>query len=132
MSHPWSFWSRPSAEVLQQLETVPWGLSDDEARLRRRGAHLLLKPKRRLSTYELLVRQFTGPIIFILLVAAGPAFFLADRTDTAIILMIVLISGLLGFWQERSANQAVARLLAIVPGDMSAIHRRCHTEGSRR
>ena len=79
-----------------------------------RDAHLLLKPKSRLSTYELLFRQFTSPIILILLVAAGLAFFLADRTDTAIILMIVLVSGLLGFWQERSANQAVASLLAIV------------------
>ena len=115
MSPRWSFWSHPSAEVLQQLETVLGGLSGDEARRRHlRDAHLRLKPKSRLSTYELLGRQFTSPIILVLLVAAGLAFFLADRTDTAIILMIVLVSGLLGFWQERSANHAVARLLAIV------------------
>ncbi|MCX5722450.1 MAG: magnesium-translocating P-type ATPase [Nitrospirae bacterium] len=115
MSDAWSFWSRPSAEVMQQLETVPQGLSGDEARRRHvRDAHLLLKPKSRLSTYQLLFRQFTSPIILILLGAAGLAFFLADRSDTAIILMIVLVSGLLGFWQERSANQAVASLLAIV------------------
>lgn len=115
MSPRWSFWSRPSAEALQQLETVLGGLSGDEARRRHlRDAHLRLKPKSRLSTYELLGRQFTSPIILILLVAAGLAFFLADRTDTAIILLIVLVSGLLGFWQERSANQAVASLLAIV------------------
>lgn len=115
MSHAWSFWSRPSAEVLQQLETTFQGLSGHEARRRHlRDAHLQLKPKSRLSIYELLFRQFTSPIILILLVAAGLAFFLADRTDTAIILLIVLVSGLLGFWQERSANQAVASLLAIV------------------
>ena len=115
MSHTWSFWSSPPAQALQQLETVPQGLTSDEAHRRHlRDAHLLLKPKSRLSTYELLLRQFTSPIILILLVAAGLAFFLADRTDTAIILMIVLVSGLLGFWQERSANQAVASLLAIV------------------
>jgi P-type Mg2+ transporter len=115
MSQTWSFWSRSPAEVLQQLETVPQGLSGDEARRRHlRDAHLLLKPKSRFSTCELLLRQFTSPIILILLVAAGLAFFLADRSDTAIILLIVLVSGLLGFWQERSANQAVACLLAIV------------------
>jgi Mg2+-importing ATPase len=34
--------------------------------------------------------------------------------DTAIILAIVLASGLLGFWQERGANHAVEQLLAIV------------------
>ena len=115
MSPRWSFWSGSPAEALQQLETVLGGLSGDEARRRHlRDAHLRLKPKSRLSAYELLGRQFTSPIILILLVAAGLAFFLADRTDTAIILMIVVASGLLGFWQERSANQAVARLLAIV------------------
>ena len=114
-SGQWYFWSSPSAEVLERLDSSPKGLSGDKARRRHlRDAHLLLKPKSRLSTYELLFRQFTSPIILILLAAAGLAFFLADPTDTAIILMIVLASGLLGFWQERSANQAVASLLAIV------------------
>ena len=114
-SDQWHFWSSPSAAALQELDSSSKGLSGDEARRRHlRDAHLLLKPKSRLSTYELLFRQFTSPIILILLAAAGLAFFLADTTDTAIILMIVLASGLLGFWQERSANQAVASLLAIV------------------
>ena len=114
-SDQWHFWSSPSAEALKQLDSDSKGLSGDEARRRHlRDAHLLLKPKSRLSTYKLLFRQFTSPIILILLAAAGLAFFLADPTDTAIILLIVLASGLLGFWQERSANQAVASLLAIV------------------
>src|SRR2546425_1691218 len=111
----WHFWSSPSAEALNRLDSGSKGLSGDEAQRRYlRDAHLLLKPKSRLSTYELLFRQFTSPIILILVAAAGLAFFLADPTDTAIILLIVLASGLLGFWQERSANQAVASLLAIV------------------
>ena len=115
LSGRWNFWSSSSAEALEHLDSGSKGLSSDEARRRHlRDAHLLLKPKSRLSTYELLFRQFTSPIILILLAAAGLAFFLADRTDTAIILIIVLASGLLGFWQERSANQAVASLLAIV------------------
>ena len=115
MSHAGRFWSSPPAEVLEQLDSGPKGLSSDEAQRRHlRDAHLLLKPKSRLSTYKLLFRQFTSPIILILLAAAGLAFFLADPTDTAIILLIVLASGLLGFWQERSANQAVSSLLAIV------------------
>ena len=72
MSHAWHFWSSPSAKVLEQLDSGPKGLSGDEARRRHlRDAHLLLKPKSRLSTYELLFRQFTSPIILILLAAAG-------------------------------------------------------------
>jgi Mg2+-importing ATPase len=34
--------------------------------------------------------------------------------DASIILVIIFISGLLGFWQERSAADAPAKLLAIV------------------
>jgi P-type Mg2+ transporter len=40
--------------------------------------------------------------------------FLKDRTDAIIILTIVLASGLLGFWQERGASDAVEKLLALV------------------
>ena len=69
-SDQWHFWSSPSAEVLKQLDSGSKGLSGDEARRRHlRDAHLLLKPKSRLSTYELLFRQFTSPIILILLAA---------------------------------------------------------------
>ncbi|CAK6688707.1 hypothetical protein VB734_10360 [Synechococcus sp. BA-124 BA4] len=38
-------------------------------------------------------------------------FLLDSPTDGLIILVIVLISGLLGFWQERGAAGAVARML---------------------
>jgi Mg2+-importing ATPase len=42
------------------------------------------------------------------------SFFLHDAVDAMIILSIVLISGLLGFWQERGASNAIAKLLSIV------------------
>ena len=55
--------------------------------------------------------QFTSPIILILLFAAGLSLYLHDVLDSVIILVIVFISGLLGFWQEYRASNAVARLL---------------------
>jgi len=42
-----------------------------------------------------------------LLFATGLSFFLHDRVDAMIILSIVLISGILGFWQEKGAADAV-------------------------
>ena len=62
----------------------------------------------------LLLRQFTSPIILILIGAAVLSIFLRDVTDAAIILSIVIVSGLLGFWQEHRAATAVAKLCAIV------------------
>ena len=62
----------------------------------------------------LLLRQLSSPIILILTGAAALSFLLGQPTDGSIILGIVLVSGLLGFWQERGAATAVERLLQTV------------------
>ena len=87
----------------------------DEARQRlaRYGSNLL-KPPKRSDVLTLLLAQFKSPIILILFFATGLPFVLHDPVDALIILTIVLASGLLGFWQERGATNAVAKLLAIV------------------
>jgi Mg2+-importing ATPase len=109
------FWSVPSFELLQQLQTTPQGLMDDEVqqRLLRYGSNLL-KPKKKSDALTLLVAQFKSPIILILIFAAGLSFFLRNPIDATIILVIVLVSGFLGFWQERGAVNAVEKLYAIV------------------
>lgn len=66
------------------------------------------------GTLALFVAQFKSPIILILVGAAIVSLFLQDRTDAALILTIVLASGVLGFWQEYSATNAVAKLRALV------------------
>jgi len=112
---PLAFWSVAAAEMLQQLQTAQEGLTSDEARQRlaRYGSNLL-KPGKRSDVLTLLLAQFKSPIILILLCATGLSFALGDPVDAFIILTIVLVSGLLGFWQERSATDAVEKLLAIV------------------
>jgi Mg2+-importing ATPase len=66
------------------------------------------------STLFLLLGQFKSPIILILLAAVVLSFFLGDVINAAIILGIVVMSGLLGFWQEQGAADAVQKLLAII------------------
>ena len=109
------FWSVPSAELLQQLQTTPQGLRRDEIqeRLLRYGSNVL-RPKKKSDVLTLLIAQFKSPIILILIFAAGLSFFLRDPIDAVIILVIVFVSGFLGFWQERGAVNAVEKLLAIV------------------
>jgi Mg2+-importing ATPase len=109
------FWSVPSSELLQQLQTTPQGLMSDEVqqRLLRYGSNLL-KPRRKSDSLTLLFAQFKSPIILILIFAAGLSLFLHNPIDATIILVIVLVSGFLGFWQERGAVNAVEKLYAIV------------------
>jgi Mg2+-importing ATPase len=110
-----AFWNVTAAELLPRLQTTPQGLTDAEARQRlaRSGANLL-KRKTRTDAVTLLLAQFKSPILLILLAAATLSFFLGDHADTLIILVIVMASGLLGFWQERGAADAIEKLLAIV------------------
>ncbi len=94
-----AFWSVPVPELLRRLRATPDGLSGEEARerLARHGPNLL-KPARKSDALTLLVSQFRSPIILILAFATGMSFFLHDAADALIILVIVLASGLLGFW----------------------------------
>ncbi len=112
---PGAFWSFSGQELLAPLETTPQGLTGEEARrrLEQDGANRL-KPSRRSTSLSLFLAQFKSPIILILIAAAILSFSLHDPADALIILAIVFISGLLGFWQERGANRAVEKLLAMV------------------
>ncbi|MDR3636370.1 MAG: magnesium-translocating P-type ATPase [Isosphaeraceae bacterium] len=110
-----SYWSSPPDELLQQLDASEQGLSDASVRARRtRFGPNVLRPRRRASNLVLLLAQFKSPIVLLLLFAAGLAAALGEHADALIILVIVLGSGLLGFWQERGAAGAVEALLARV------------------
>ena len=109
------FWSVSTTESLGKFQTTVTGLTSDEAkkRLTDFGANRL-KPQRRSNAFTLLIGQFKSPIILILLFATILSLFLHNIVDASIILAIVVISGILGFWQEHSASNAVEKLLAMV------------------
>ena len=109
------FWHIAPNDLIELLDTSLKGLTPDEAEERLSSYGLnRLKPKKKTDALTLLLSQFKSPIILILICAAILSFFLHDHADAIIILAIVLISGLLGFWQERGAANAVQKLLAMV------------------
>jgi Mg2+-importing ATPase len=105
----------PTEELLEQLHTSLNGLGKGEVleRRARSGANLIHTNKRS-GPLRLFLAQFKSPITLILLGAAILSLFLHDPTDALIIIFIVLISSLLGFWQEHKATGAVNKLLALV------------------
>lgn len=109
------FWHSPTDTLLKQLDTTSRGLSSAEAKARlAQTANSRLSTRRRSPAWRLLLAQFESPIILILLFATGLSFFVHDHVGGLIIFAIVLISGLLGFWQENGAANAVEKLLALV------------------
>ena len=96
-----NFWSMKTEEIFTNLKTGYDGLTQAEARRRLQiyGSNVL-KAKKSQNLFKLLISQFKSPILLILFFAIGLSFFLGDTADAVIILVIVLVSGLLGFWQE--------------------------------
>ena len=116
------FWGLEASEVLARLGTSPRGLSAIEAnvRLREHGPNRI-KPRARTNTLALLAAQFKSPITLILIFAAILSSLTGDRTDAFIILGIILASGLLGFWQEKGASDAVRKLVSLVRVNASVL-----------
>lgn len=109
------FWHHSVDEALGKLSCSLNGLTDNEAaeRLKSYGPNTI-KSKKRTSAVLLFLSQFKSPITILLIIAALLSAGLGDVTDTVIIFVIVLISSILSFWQERGAANAVEDLLKLV------------------
>ncbi|HVW12488.1 MAG TPA: magnesium-translocating P-type ATPase [Mucilaginibacter sp.] len=109
------FWSLSQQEVLNGLSCNLTGLSDREAsvRLKIYGPNTI-KSKKRVSAVLLFLSQFKSPITILLIAAALLSAGLKDITDAAIILVIVIVSSALSFWQEYGAANAIQELLKLV------------------
>ena len=108
-------WNCDPPQLFQSLKSAPAGLTSEGAagRLRINGPNQIGKSSGT-NDITLFLNQFRSPITLLLIAASVLSYFLHDRTDTIIILFIVLISSMLGFWQERGAGHAVEKLLSIV------------------
>jgi Ca2+-transporting ATPase len=98
-------------EVLKSLDTNEKGLSTIEARekLKQTGPNELEEDKKK-SVVRMLLSQFKDVMILILIAAAIISGFIGDFTDTVVIIMIVLLNAILGFYQEYRADKAMQAL----------------------
>lgn len=100
------------SEVLEALESnTMQGLSHNVAkeRLKRFGTNTLPEPERR-SLFSIVLHQFLSPLIYLLLVAAGIAFFIGEARDAIVILVVVFLNAIIGAFQEGRAEQSLAAL----------------------
>jgi Ca2+-transporting ATPase len=98
-------------EVFSKLQTSKNGLSEKEVkkRLKIYGPNELPKPKRpRLLT--MFLRQFKSFLILLLLAAILISIGIKHYTDALVILVILMLNALLGFYQEYKAEKAVEAL----------------------
>jgi P-type Ca2+ transporter type 2C len=98
--------------VLAKLETdATYGLDETVAaeRLEQDGANVLVEAGIK-NPWLILLEQFTGTMVLVLIVAAAVSIVLGEVTDAIAILVIVVLNAALGFSQEFRAEQAMAAL----------------------
>jgi len=101
-------------EILQKLHSSPGGISEKEARRRQKiyGKNQI-KTKVKDSNLILLLGQFKSPFVIILLFACIFSYAMKDNIDSAIIFIIIFLSSILGFFQEKGARDTVRQLLKL-------------------
>jgi len=109
------FWSKEVYEIAQTVNSSINGLSEKDAQdvLKCVGPNRI-QSKQRVTPLGLFLNQFKSPIVLILIFATVISAFLQDWVDAVIILLIVMGSALLSFYQEYNANNAAEKLRAQV------------------
>ena len=106
---PW--YQMTEDELYKELKTDRNGLSADESQKRlSQYGYNRLEEKPGKSPLLIFFEQFTNILILILIVAAVISAFIGDLTDTIVILAIVLLNAVIGFFQEYRAERALAAL----------------------
>lgn len=107
------FWEKSTLDLAEMLGSSVDGLSSKEAARRlslASGQRRFALP----SAVRLLLSQFDNFITLILLLSALLSIALKDGMNGVILLCILFLTGLLGFWQEHGAERAVKKLAALV------------------
>jgi Ca2+-transporting ATPase len=108
-------WAIPINEVVRQLSVDPEiGLLNSEAqsRLQKFGLNKL-EAKKSVSQWQLFLKQLKSPVVYILVIAAGVSFFLAETLEGWSIVAIIILNAIIGFIQESKAEASIEALEAI-------------------
>ncbi|WP_405221324.1 cation-translocating P-type ATPase [Lentisalinibacter sediminis] len=105
-------WSSTAAEVAAALDTDPrrgLGHAEAAARLQAAGPNRIREGEG-VRWSRIVLRQFTSPLILILVAASAISAAIGHTADAVTIMAIVVLNGILGFAQEWRAERAVRAL----------------------
>lgn len=109
-------------EVFKNLNTSEKGLSDNEAvsRFEKHGPNKLAE-KGGISLWQIILNQFTDPLVYILIAAAAFTVLVEEYIDTGVIIAVVIINAVIGFFQEYKAENAMQAIKDLAAPDAHVI-----------
>lgn len=95
--------------------SIETGLTSTEAatRLARYGENLV-KARAGTPGWKRFLRQFTAPLVLVLIAAAAVTGFLGEWVDASVIFIVVVVNAIIGFLQESKAESALEALMKMV------------------
>ncbi|CAG5017841.1 Magnesium-transporting ATPase, P-type 1 [Dyadobacter sp. CECT 9275] len=107
--------SLPLGAVFEQLGSNVNGLNEDVVRERQKqNLKKAIGDSELKKALRIFIRQFTSPLVLLLVIAVMLSAVLGEVSDTLIIFFILVITGLLSFWQEFHAGKAVEKLREMI------------------
>jgi Ca2+-transporting ATPase len=105
------YYQQSQEQVLEQLEANIHGLSSAQAseRLLSYGPNIL-QQKKKVSPWTIFFNQFKSPLILILVAATAVSMLIGDVADGIVIIIIVILNALFGFFQEYKAEKSMESL----------------------
>jgi P-type Ca2+ transporter type 2C len=74
----------------------------------------VLKATNTISILKIILRQFISPLVLILIVAAAISFYLGQIRDGSILIAIVILNAIIGFYEEWKSENILASLKSLV------------------
>ena len=74
----------------------------------------VLKATNTISILKIFFRQFISPLVIILIVASAVSFYLGQFRDGSILIIIVILNAMIGFYQEWKSENILASLKSLV------------------
>ncbi len=110
-----TFHDKSTEYVLKEFNSRIEGLSEEESkRKKQKHGSNELPEKSKASFIILFLKQFNSLMIYVLIASATISFFLGRLIDAYVILAVVLINVLLGFFQEYKAEQTINSLKKMI------------------
>lgn len=108
------FYQKSIDEIFSHLGTSSSGLSTEEVKKRLADhGYNALETKTTINPLVIFINQFKSFIIYILLFAVVFSLLIGEYVDTVIILVILLINAVIGFFQELGAHRSLEALKKI-------------------
>jgi Ca2+-transporting ATPase len=110
-----NFYRKTATDLFSIFDTKKEGLSQNEAeqKLDKHGPNKL-ETARGISKWNLFFSQFKDVFMIMLLIATAMSFIIQNYRDGIVMLIITIINGIVGFYQENKAEQIMASLDKLV------------------